>query len=44
MQLQARLITFIPILKTSHLVLCREMAGFYYKNRRKRKYAMEAKL
>jgi len=44
MQLQALLKIFVTILKTNHLVMCREMAAFYYKNRRKRQKAMQAKL
>ena len=44
MQLQALLKIFVPILKAQHLVPCREIAIFYYKNRMKRKYDMQAKL
>jgi hypothetical protein len=44
MQLQARLKIFVPISKNNHIVLCRGMAIFCYKNRKKRKYATHAKL
>jgi hypothetical protein len=44
MQLQALLKIFVTILKTNHLLICREMAVFYYKNRRRPQWAMQVKL
>jgi hypothetical protein len=44
MPMQVPLKNFVPILKSSHLVLCREIVVFYCKNRKKRKHVMQATL